>query len=168
MCHGGRVGLVQALAELLIDVLNRITAHIDLVQVFYLAAVEGQGACLGLVVVLRRVVLLLCRRDLLLGAPRSLLVLGTHREAVELDLQLDYRGLVGVRVQLPELRLLPWHGLPVSIDLLARSRVLIGHFDLFLIQDSRLGDRLLTISGSLRVLGLARAACGGSCFGAIH
>lgn len=39
MCHGGRVGLVQALAELLIDVLNRVTAHIDLIQVFYLAAV---------------------------------------------------------------------------------------------------------------------------------
>jgi len=81
------------------------------------------------VVVLRRVVLLLCRRDLLLGAPRPLLVLGTHREAVELDLQLDYRGLVGVRVHLPELRLIPWHGLPVcSYDhvgagLLARPRV---------------------------------------------
>jgi len=56
---------------------------------------------MGLMMVLCRVVLLLCRRDLLLGAPRSLLVLGTHREAVELDLQLYYRGLVGVRVHLP-------------------------------------------------------------------
>jgi len=84
---------------------------------------------MGLMMVLCRVVLLLCRRDLLLGAPRSLLVLGTHREAVELDLQLDYRGLVGVRVHLPELRLIPWHGLPISgcnhvgTGLLVRPRV---------------------------------------------
>ena len=39
MCHGRLVRLVQALAELLIDVLNSVTAHIDLIQVFYLAAV---------------------------------------------------------------------------------------------------------------------------------
>jgi len=64
--------------------------------------------------VLCRVVLLLCRRDLLLGAPCPLLVLGTHREAVELDLQLDYRGLVGVWVHLPQLWLIPCHGLAVS------------------------------------------------------
>jgi len=39
MCQGGLVGLVEALAELLIDVLNCVAADVSFVKVVYLAAV---------------------------------------------------------------------------------------------------------------------------------